>query len=34
MDPLITHHESLDKIGEAFSMQLRKNESINVLVEP
>jgi 2-desacetyl-2-hydroxyethyl bacteriochlorophyllide A dehydrogenase len=34
VDPLITHRESLDKIGEAFSMQLRKNESIKVLVEP
>jgi threonine dehydrogenase-like Zn-dependent dehydrogenase len=34
VDPLITHRESLDKIGEAFSLQLRKNESIKVLVEP
>jgi len=34
VDPLVTHRESLDKIGEAFSMQLRKNESIKVLVEP
>ena len=33
-DPLITHREPLDKIGEAFSTQLRKNDSIKVLVEP
>jgi len=32
-DPLITHHETLDKT-RAFSMQLRKNESIKVLVDP
>jgi threonine dehydrogenase-like Zn-dependent dehydrogenase len=34
VDPLITHHQPLDRIDEAFSMQLRKNESIKVLVEP
>jgi threonine dehydrogenase-like Zn-dependent dehydrogenase len=32
--PLVTHHEPLDKIGEAFTVQLRKDESIKVLVEP
>jgi 2-desacetyl-2-hydroxyethyl bacteriochlorophyllide A dehydrogenase len=34
VDPLITHRQSLDEIDAAFSMQLRKNESIKVLVEP
>ncbi len=34
VDPLITHRQPLEKIGEAFSVQLRKNESIKVLVEP
>ncbi len=34
VDPLITHRQPLDKIGEAFTVQLRKNESIKVLVEP
>ena len=34
VDPLITHREPLDKIGEAFSTQLSKSESIKVLVEP
>src|SRR5438270_4397416 len=34
VDPLITHRQPLDKIGEAFAVQLRKNESIKVLVQP
>lgn len=33
-DPLITQRESLDNVGEAFSTQLRKDESIKVLVKP
>lgn len=32
--PLITHREPLDGIGEAFSVQLQKGESIKVLVHP
>ena len=32
--PLVTHREPLDRIGEAFTVQLRKEESIKVLVEP
>jgi 2-desacetyl-2-hydroxyethyl bacteriochlorophyllide A dehydrogenase len=34
VEPLITHRQSLEQIDEAFSIQLRKNESIKVLVEP
>jgi threonine dehydrogenase-like Zn-dependent dehydrogenase len=34
VEPLITHREPLDRIDEAFSIQLRKDESIKVLVEP
>jgi 2-desacetyl-2-hydroxyethyl bacteriochlorophyllide A dehydrogenase len=34
VDPLITHRQPLARIDEAFAMQLRKNESIKVLVEP
>ncbi len=34
VEPLITHREPLERIDEAFSIQLRKNESIKVLVEP
>jgi 2-desacetyl-2-hydroxyethyl bacteriochlorophyllide A dehydrogenase len=33
-EPLITHRKLLDDIGEAFAVQLRKDESIKVLVEP
>jgi 2-desacetyl-2-hydroxyethyl bacteriochlorophyllide A dehydrogenase len=33
-EPLITQRESLDNIGEAFGVQLRKDESIKVLVKP
>jgi 2-desacetyl-2-hydroxyethyl bacteriochlorophyllide A dehydrogenase len=32
--PLVTHRKPLDRIGEAFSVQLQKEESIKVLVEP
>jgi 2-desacetyl-2-hydroxyethyl bacteriochlorophyllide A dehydrogenase len=32
--PLITHRKPLDEIGDAFSVQLRKDESIKVLVTP
>jgi 2-desacetyl-2-hydroxyethyl bacteriochlorophyllide A dehydrogenase len=33
-DPLITHRKPLDSIGEAFTVQLKKDESIKVLVNP
>ena len=33
-EPLITQRESLDNVGEAFGVQLRKDESIKVLVKP
>ena len=33
-DPLITHRESLDDIGDAFVVQLEKDRSIKVLVRP
>lgn len=33
-EPLITHREPLERIGEAFAEQLRAAESIKVLVEP
>jgi 2-desacetyl-2-hydroxyethyl bacteriochlorophyllide A dehydrogenase len=33
-DPLITHRESLEDIGEAFGVQLEKDRSIKVLVTP
>jgi 2-desacetyl-2-hydroxyethyl bacteriochlorophyllide A dehydrogenase len=32
--PLVTHRKPLDSIGEAFSVQLQKDESIKVLVTP
>jgi 2-desacetyl-2-hydroxyethyl bacteriochlorophyllide A dehydrogenase len=33
-DPLITQRESLENVSDAFSVQLRKDESIKVLVKP
>ncbi len=33
-EPLITHRESLDDIGDAFVVQLEKDRSIKVLVRP
>lgn len=32
--PLITHREPLEKVSEAFSVQLEKNQSIKVVVTP
>ena len=32
--PLITHREPLEKVGEAFEVQLQKDRSIKVLVRP
>jgi 2-desacetyl-2-hydroxyethyl bacteriochlorophyllide A dehydrogenase len=34
VDPLITHREPLDKVSEAFTVQLEKDQSIKVLVTP
>jgi threonine dehydrogenase-like Zn-dependent dehydrogenase len=33
-EPLITHRKPLESIGEAFAVQLQKDESIKVLVNP
>jgi threonine dehydrogenase-like Zn-dependent dehydrogenase len=32
--PLITHREPLEKVDEAFGVQLQKDRSIKVLVKP